>query len=71
MLSLLSMLGQLFSAGFAVVNILMLIINNNGNLYSAYTAAQSAKQAYTHNVHRDGKCYPKIYFFYISTSVQA
>ena len=22
-------------------------------------AAQSAEQAYTHDVHRDGKCYPK------------
>ena len=29
--------------------------------------AQSAEQAYTHNVHRDGKCYPKrsIYQQYI------
>ena len=33
--------------------------NNNGNLSSAYPVAQSAAQAYTHNVHRDGKCYPK------------
>ena len=28
---------------------------------SAYPAAQSAEQAYTHNVHRDGKCYIYIY----------
>ena len=28
--------------------------NNNGNLSSAYPAAQSAEQAYTHNVHGDG-----------------
>ena len=33
--------------------------NNNGNLLSAYPAAQSTEQAYTHNVHQDGKC-PKI-----------
>ena len=33
--------------------------NNNGNLESTYPAAQSAEQAYTGNVHRDGKCYPQ------------
>ena len=33
--------------------------NNNGNLSSADPAAQSAEQAYTRNVHRDGKYYPK------------
>ena len=32
--------------------------NNNGNLQSTYPAAQSAEQAYTHNVHRDGKIFP-------------
>ena len=35
--------------------------NNNGNVLSAYPAAQSAEQAYTRNVHRDGKCYPNKY----------
>ena len=28
-------------------------------LRDAYPVAQSAEQAYTHNVHRDGKCYKK------------
>ena len=36
-----------------------------------YPAAQSAEQAYTRNVHRDGKCYKKMKKMYISTSVQA
>ena len=31
--------------------------NNNGNFSSAYPVAQSTEQAYTHNVHQDGKCY--------------
>ena len=31
--------------------------NNNGKLYPV---AHSAEQAYTHNVHRDGKCYKQI-----------
>ena len=45
--------------------------NNNGNLLSAYPAAQSTEQAYTHNVYQDGKCCPKKEEKkYISTSIQ-
>ena len=40
--------------------------NNNGNLSSADPAAQSAEQAYTRNVHRDGKCYKKKRSIYIN-----
>ena len=39
---------------------------------SAYPAAQSAEQAYIHNLHQDGKCYKeKKKREDISTSVQA